>query len=120
MDLFIVQKASIGQIPRDQIGENPVWSKPGGIIGTGPFKVSGYSAGQSMEVSRNDDYWRSTPFLDKVVRRQFQDIPTALIAFEAGEVDVTYITADDVERANQSTIGTLLPGPSGVNLVDRA
>ena len=116
MDLFIVQKASIGQIPRDQIGENPVWSTPGGIIGTGPFKVSGYSAGQSMEVSRNDDYWRTTPFLDKVVRRQFQDIPTALLAFEAGEVDVTYITADDVERANQSTIGTLLPGPSGVNL----
>ena len=29
---------------------------------------------------------------------------------------MTYITADDVERANQSTIGTLLPGPSGVNL----
>ena len=115
-DLFIVQKASVGKIPRDQIGKNPYWSTPGQVVGTGPFKVTAYAAGQSMEVSRNDSYWRSKPFLDKIVRREFKDISSALIAFEAGEVDVTYITADDVEKELQSTVGTVLPGPSGVDL----
>ena len=121
-DLFIVQKASVSKIPRAEIGKNPYWSTPndasgkGGVQGTGPFMVSGYAAGQSMEVARNDNYWRSKPFLDKIVRREFKDISSALIAFEAGEVDVTYITADDVEKELASTVGTVLPGPSGVDL----
>ena len=119
MDLFIVQKASVECDParprsvRPRTGTAPTTVQ---VVGTGPFKVTGYAAGQSMEVSSNDDYWRGKPFLDKIIRREFKDIPTALLAFDAGEVDVTYITADDVERENQSTIGTLLPGPSGVDL----
>src|SRR4029077_2207166 len=80
------------------------------------FIVSAYSAGQSMEVRRNDNYWRSKPFLDNIVRQEFKDTATALLAFDAGQVDVTYITADDVERESASTIGTVLPGPSGVDL----
>jgi peptide/nickel transport system substrate-binding protein len=115
-DLFILQKASVGAIPRDQLAKTPYWSTPGKVVGTGPFTVTGYSAGQSMEVSRNDNYWRGKPHLDKIIRKEFKDTGTALLAFDKGEVDVTYVTSDEVQRELQSTIGTVLPGPSGVDL----
>jgi peptide/nickel transport system substrate-binding protein len=122
-DLFIVQKASVSAIPIDQIGKSQYWNTPndangkGGVQGTGPFIVSAYSAGQSMEVRANANYWRSKPFLDNIVRRQFADTATALLAFDAGQVDVTYVNpGDDAKREASSTVGTILPGPSGVDL----
>jgi peptide/nickel transport system substrate-binding protein len=79
--------------------------------------VTGYAAGQSMEVSRNDNYWRSKPFLDKIIRKEFKDTDTALLAFEKGEIDQTYIQpGNDAIREAQSKVGTLLPGPSGTDL----
>lgn len=116
MDLFIVQKASLESIPRETMEKNEYFRTPGQAIGTGPFKIAAYSAGQSMELVRNDDYWRGTPYLDNIIRREFKDTASALIAFETGEVDYTYVTADEVERANTIETGTVLPGPSGVNL----
>ncbi len=115
-DLFILQKASVEPIPRDTMEKNDYFRTPGKAIGTGPFMVKAYSAGQSMELVRNDNYWRGKPHLDNIIRREFKDTASALIAFETGEVDYTYITADEVERANTITTGTVLPGPSGVNL----
>jgi peptide/nickel transport system substrate-binding protein len=122
-DVFIVQKASLGLIPRDQIDQSRAyWGTPndasgkGGPQGTGPFFMTAYAPGQSMTLSRNDHYWRSRPYLDRIVRREYKDTASALLAFEAGEVDLTYITADDVARESTSTIGTVLPGPSGVDL----
>jgi peptide/nickel transport system substrate-binding protein len=117
--LFIIQKASVSAIPVDQIGKSQYWNTPndangkGGVQGTGPFIVDAYSAGQSMEVRRNDTYWRSKPFLDKIVRREFKDTATALLAFEAGQVDMTFVEAADVPKEQSSTVGTLLPGNSG-------
>lgn len=116
MDLFILQKASVEPIPRETIEKNDYFRTPGKAIGTGPFKVAAYSAGQSMELARNDDYWRAKPYLDKIIRREFKDTASALIAFETGEVDYTYVTADEVEQASTIKTGTVLPGPSGVNL----
>lgn len=116
MDLFIIQKSSLEGIAPETMEKNEYFRTPGKAIGTGPFKVSAYSAGQSMELVRNDSYWRAKPNLDKIIRREFKDTASALIAFETGEVDYTYVTADEVERAKGITSGTILPGPSGVNL----
>lgn len=116
MDLFIIQKSSLQGIAPETMEKNDYFRTPGKAIGTGPFVVSAYSAGQSMELVRNDSYWRAKPNLDKIIRREFKDTASALIAFEAGEVDYTYVTADEVERANTITSGTVLPGPSGVDL----
>jgi peptide/nickel transport system substrate-binding protein len=116
MDLFILQKSSLEGIAPETMEKNDYFRTVGKAIGTGPFVVSAYSAGQSMELVRNDNYWRSKPLLDKIIRREFKDTASALIAFETGEVDYTYVTADEVERAGTITSGTVLPGPSGVDL----
>ena len=116
MDLFILQKSSLRTIDPATMEKNDYFRTPGKAIGTGPFIVSAYSAGQSMELTRNDNYWRAKPKLDGIIRREFKDTTSALLAFEAGEVDYTYVTADEVERANGIASSTVLPGPSGVDL----
>ena len=86
---------------------------PGKAVGTGPFIEKAYSAGQSMELARNDNYWRAKPKLDGIIRREFKDTTSALLAFEAGEVDYTYITADEVERAQRDPEEHRPAGPVG-------
>jgi peptide/nickel transport system substrate-binding protein len=116
MDLFILQKSSLEAIDPATMEKNDYFRTPGKAIGTGPFIVDAYSAGQSMELKRNDSYWRAKPKLERIIRREFKDTTSALLAFEAGEVDYTYVTADEVERANGIPKSTVLPGPSGVDL----
>ena len=84
-------------------------------IGTGPFKWTTYTAGQSTELTAFDNYWRGKPKLDEIIRRHFPDPAAALLAFDAGEIHMTYITADEVERERANTNATVLPGNSGVD-----
>src|SRR5437763_3367838 len=113
--IWIVQKKSLSSSPLDQITKNPYWTTPGQAVGTGPFKITNYVDGQFMELSRYDGYWRGKPVLDKIVRREFKDPATALLAFDKGEIDFTYLTADEVERAKQNANATVIPGPSQVD-----
>jgi peptide/nickel transport system substrate-binding protein len=112
-ETWILQKASLGQVARDQIGKSDYWTTK--AIGSGPFKLAKYEAGQYMELDRFDDYFRGKPLLDKLIRREFKDPATALLAFDKGEIDFTYLTADEVERASQNTNATVIPGPSQVD-----
>jgi peptide/nickel transport system substrate-binding protein len=116
MELYIVQKATVGAIPREEVQKSTIWSTPGKAIGTGPFKVTGYTPGQSEELSRFDEYHRAKPHLERIIRREFKDAGSAILAFDKGEIDYTYLTADEVPREQSSTNGTILPGPSGVDL----
>ncbi len=112
-ETYILQKASLGKVPRDQVGKSAYWTtKP---IGTGPFKFAKYEAGQFIEVERFDDYFRGKPLLDKLIRREFKDPATALLAFDKGEIDFAYVTADEVEREQQNANAIVIPGPSQVD-----
>ena len=115
--IWIVQKKSLSAIPLDQITKNPYWTTPGQAVGTGPFKITNYVDGQFMELSRYDGYWRGKPLLDKIIRREFKDPATALLAFDRGEVDMTYVTADEVTREQSNTNATVVAGPSQVDNV---
>jgi peptide/nickel transport system substrate-binding protein len=112
-ETWIVQKAGLSGVERDQIDKTDYWATQS--IGTGPFKFSKFVEGQYIETVRFDDYWRGTPKLDKLIRREFKDPATALIAFDAGEIDFTYLTADEVERESQNANAVIHPGPSGVD-----
>jgi peptide/nickel transport system substrate-binding protein len=112
-ETYILQKASLGAVARDQIGKSDYWTTK--AIGTGPFKLAKYEASQYMELDRFDDYFRGKPLLDKLIRREFKDPATALLAFDKGEIDFAYVTADEVEREQSNTNATVIPGPSQVD-----
>lgn len=113
--MWIVQKKSLSSIPLDQITKSPYWTTPGQAVGTGPFKITNYVDGQFMELSRYDGYWRGKPVLDKIVRREFKDPATALLAFDKGDIDMTYVTADEVTREQSNSNATIVAGPSQVD-----
>jgi peptide/nickel transport system substrate-binding protein len=112
-ETWIIHKASLQDIPIDQLEKNEYWRTT--AIGTGPFKLSQYVEAQYIETVRFDDYWRGAPKLEKLIRREFKDPATALLAFDAGEIDFTYLTADEVERESQNANAVIHPGPSGVD-----
>jgi peptide/nickel transport system substrate-binding protein len=112
-ETWILHKASLGQVPVDQINGNEYWGKV--AIGTGPFKLQSYVPGQYMELVRFDNYFRGAPLLEKLIRRHFQDPATALLAFDRGEIDFAYVTADEVEREMANENAIVLPGPSQVD-----
>ena len=112
-ETWMVPKHSLGLVPTAEHKTTDWWTTK--AIGTGPFKWKTYTPGQSIELERFDDYWRGAPKLDGIIRRQFKDPATALLAFEAGEIDFTYVTGDEVARMRESTIGKIFEGPSGVD-----
>jgi peptide/nickel transport system substrate-binding protein len=114
----IVQKASVSQIPLDQATKSPYWLAPndatgkGGVQGTGPFFVAAYTTGQSMTLTANPLYWRGAPKLAKIVRQEFADPATALLAFDAGQIDFTYLTTNEVKRESANANARIIVGPS--------
>lgn len=64
----------------DEVRKNP--------IGFGPFKVDNIVPGESVVYTKNDDYWRGEPNLDKVTL-QVIDPDTVVQALKEGKVDMT-------------------------------
>lgn len=64
----------------DNLAEDPV--------GTGPYDVSDRTPGESITLTRRDDYWGEEPALETVTLRYFQDGNALNNALLAGDIDV--------------------------------
>lgn len=69
--------------------------------GTGPFRLDRWKKGDSITLSRNDDYWGTKAALSEVVFRYIPDFSAAINAVRAGDVDVQ--TSLDATLAEQIT-----------------
>ncbi|MDQ3432910.1 MAG: ABC transporter substrate-binding protein [Actinomycetota bacterium] len=56
-------------------------------VGTGPFKVIEYKAGQNVAVERNEDYWGEKPKAKRLDIRFLPDPQTRIEALQARSVD---------------------------------
>ncbi len=73
------------------------------LVGTGPFTLGEWQAGQSITLLRNPAYaWgpeivenRRAPYLEKLVFKVIPDAATQLAALQAGEVDVIFVNNPD-------------------------
>jgi peptide/nickel transport system substrate-binding protein len=60
-------------------------------IGTGPFKFVSYKPNESIRLTRNPDYWKpGRPYLDGIEWTIIPNRSTALLAFVAGKLDMTF------------------------------
>ncbi len=68
-------------------------SKPGDIVGTGPFMLESYRPSQGLVLGRNPNYWRTDsagnrfPYLERVRYVIVQDQNAQLLKFQQGETD---------------------------------
>jgi peptide/nickel transport system substrate-binding protein len=74
-------------------------SGEGHLVGSGPYILDSWEAGQSITLKRNPDYaWgppvvdnQGAPYLDALVYKVIPDPTTQVTALKAGEVDVVFI-----------------------------
>ena len=60
-------------------------------VTTGPFKVETFSAGQSVVLTRNDDYYAGKPSLDKIVFKVVPDPNTQIAQALSGELQIMLV-----------------------------
>lgn len=91
----------------------------GGLMCTGPFKLDKWTAGESVAISANPDYW-DADLRPKVQHLTFKFIPdssTLTSALLAGEVDGTYEAPVGSRSAlGKSAQGKLYMGPSSASV----
>src|SRR5262245_54887571 len=57
-------------------------------IGTGPYKVEEWRTGEYLLLTRNEDYWRGAPAIEKLLFRFLPSSNTRMNQLRAGEVQV--------------------------------
>jgi peptide/nickel transport system substrate-binding protein len=103
-------------VPAAQMRQRP--------IGTGPFKFVEFRPNQSIKLARNPDYWKAgRPYLDGVDYTIVANRSTAILAFIAGQFDLTFpyeVTIPllkDVKQQAPQAICDLVPANSSTNLL---
>ena len=62
-------------------------------IGTGPFKFVEFKQNESIKLAKNANYWKKgLPYLDGIELTIISNRATAVLAFVAGKVDMTFPT----------------------------
>ena len=98
------------QAKGDDYNRNPV--------GTGPFVLKSWTAGDRMVVERNPNYWdKGKPYLDRVVLRPLPDSQSRFASLKSGETDLVWadeFEADNIVRARKdATLQVLSYAGSG-------
>src|ERR1700693_39274 len=103
-------------LPAAQMRQHP--------IGTGPFKFVEYKPNEHVKVVRNPDYWKpGWPYLDGIDFTIIKNRSTAMLAFAAGQFDMTFpfLMTVQLEKELKSQMPTaqctLAPVNSSVTLI---
>ena len=108
--LAMLPEHALGDMAPAELATSDWWrTNP---IGTGPFMWSEYQEGQYVELAAYDDYWRGRPNIDRLVNRFFPEAGSAVLALRSGEIQFTYLTADEAAEMEGEPEMTVIAGPS--------
>ena len=84
----------------DKVGfaASPAWGDQ--WIGLGPYKMSEWQRGSSIDVVANDDYFLGRPKIDRISLRYFGDTRSLIVATMAGHIDVVTVGSMKSEEAH--------------------
>ena len=93
-------------------------------IGTGPFKFVEFKQNESIKLAKNENYWKKgLPYLDGIEFTIISNRATAVLAFVAGKVDMTFPTEmtkaliSDIKKQDPSAICEIGPINVSTNLI---
>lgn len=72
-------------------------------IGTGPYKLEKWDKGQSITLAKNDQYYKKTPAIDKIIFKILVDSKGKAIQLKSGELDLAQVTPKDYESFKDKT-----------------
>jgi peptide/nickel transport system substrate-binding protein len=94
----VVQSPAAMLAKGDDYNRNPV--------GTGPFVLKSWTAGDRLVLERNSGYWdKARPYLDRVVMRPLPDSQARFASLEAGESDLIWddeFDSDNILKAKNN------------------
>ncbi|MEA2837343.1 MAG: peptide/nickel transport system substrate-binding protein [Bradyrhizobium sp.] len=93
----VVHSPTAWKTKGDDYNRNPV--------GTGPYVLKSWTAGDRMVLERNSDYWnKGHPYLDRIVLRPLPDAQSRFASLQSGEADIIWddeFDADNIQKAQK-------------------
>jgi peptide/nickel transport system substrate-binding protein len=93
-------------------------------VGTGPFKLVEFKRGDTFRLARNPGYFKKDrPYLDEIIFRVVDNRATRMLAFSAGEFDITFpsdvtvVLMKDIKARAPNAICEMVPSGTQVNLM---
>jgi peptide/nickel transport system substrate-binding protein len=94
---FVMQSPTAWKTKGDEYNRNPV--------GTGPYTLKSWTAGDRMVLERNPDYWnKGHPYLDRIVLKPLPDAQSRSASLQSGEADIVWddeYDADNILKAQK-------------------
>lgn len=82
----------------------------GAVVGTGPFRVTGFANG-ALTLVANDDCWAGRPFADAVEVRTRRTIRDQWLDLSVGKTDIVEVPPELVRQAQQQHLNVLVSRP---------
>ena len=83
---------------KQSLAANPYWTSE--FVGVGPFRLTQWVQGSSMEMAGFDQYFLGKPRIDRVSVRYYGDVNALIVGTVAGEVDVIPVGSLKTEEAH--------------------
>jgi len=87
----------------------------GGLVGTGPFRVTSWEPGRRATLAANTDYWGGRAFVDALEVQMGRGLREQLVDLEIGKTDIAEIAPNASRRATDR--GRALWQSAPVNLI---
>jgi peptide/nickel transport system substrate-binding protein len=110
--IMILPEHALKDIPPADLAKSTWWSTS--PVGTGAFKFAKYVTDQYVEVAADEDYRGGKPVAERLINRYFENSAAAVSALRAGEIQFTYVEADDVATFSGNDQFRVIEGPSYV------
>jgi 4-phytase/acid phosphatase/peptide/nickel transport system substrate-binding protein len=93
----VVQSPTAWKTKGDDYSRNPV--------GSGPYILKSWTAGDRMVLERNPDYWnKGHPYLDRITLKPLPDAQSRFASLQSGEADIIWddeADPDNIQRAQK-------------------
>src|ERR1700733_8123400 len=93
----VMQSPTAWKTKGDDYNRNPV--------GTGPYIVKSWTAGDRLVLEKNPDYWnKGPPYLDRIVLKPLPDAQSRFASLQSGEADIVWddeADADNIQKAQK-------------------
>jgi ABC-type transport system substrate-binding protein len=102
---FIVNRRAIERFGKEYVSN---------VVGTGPYVYEQWTPGQGILVTANKDYYGPAPKIQRVMFRIIKEDPTAEIALEKGDIQLSFFdTAEVMQRlaASRRVTSQTIAGP---------
>jgi len=94
---WVMQSPTAWKTKGDEYNRNPV--------GTGPYILKSWAAGDRLVLERNPDYWnKGRPYLDRLVLKPLPDAQSRFASLQSGEADIIWddeFDADNIQKAQK-------------------